>query len=375
VPPWADSKSPGAVGGGAGEGAAGVAEELALQEGLGHGAAVDGDEGVGRAGRLVVNEPGDALLADAALARDEHGGVDGGYAPREVDHAAHRVGAGDQPRGGLVAVGCDRGELLAARAQGLLGLLEGVGEVGEVGLEAGVAEEGEGGGVVFAPVFGGTALDAAAGVAAAHALALDAVDGAAVAVRQVAAREGRDSPTHGRVAAAKLQEVLLGLVAVAPDGLGEGAALGRHAVVLGGLVHELPLEHVDAPARDAPVAGAVPGQGVAHGLGGAPAVGEAEAGEHRARGGLAQAVDQLAAQEAHRAGVHEQHALVGEAQHAPRGREVEQLAEVEVGRAHGGAGYRERGDRNDRPGPIILSGREPAPRRKALISWLARGLR
>jgi hypothetical protein len=100
----------------------------------------------------------------------------------------------------------------------------------------------------------------------------------------------------------------------------------------------LPLEHVEAPARDAPVALGVPGQRVAHGLGGAPAVGEAEAREHRAGDGLAQAVHQLAAQETHRPRVHQQHALVGEAQHAPLGRKVQDLSEVQVTRAHASLG-------------------------------------
>ena len=60
---------------GAGEGAALVAEELALGEGVGDGGAVDGDEGAGVAGAPGVDEAGDQLLARAGLAFDEDGGV------------------------------------------------------------------------------------------------------------------------------------------------------------------------------------------------------------------------------------------------------------------------------------------------------------
>src|SRR5690606_6766055 len=56
---------------GAREGALHVAEELALEERLGEGAAVDGDEGAVRAVGVRVDGAGDQLLAAAALALDE----------------------------------------------------------------------------------------------------------------------------------------------------------------------------------------------------------------------------------------------------------------------------------------------------------------
>jgi hypothetical protein len=51
-----------------------VAEELALEDRLGKGRAVDGDEGLGRARALGVDGARDELLARAALADDEHRG-------------------------------------------------------------------------------------------------------------------------------------------------------------------------------------------------------------------------------------------------------------------------------------------------------------
>ena len=57
---------------GVGEGAPRVAEELALEELLGHRGAVDGDEGSLRARAARVERPRDELLAGPALAGDEH---------------------------------------------------------------------------------------------------------------------------------------------------------------------------------------------------------------------------------------------------------------------------------------------------------------
>ena len=69
VPPSASSKSPRAIGVGVGEGALLVAEELALQQVLGDGAAVDRDERAALARARAVERARDELLADAALAR------------------------------------------------------------------------------------------------------------------------------------------------------------------------------------------------------------------------------------------------------------------------------------------------------------------
>ena len=67
-----------AVGVGAGEGPLAVAEELALDQVFGQGAAVDRDEGPIGAAALVVEAARDQLLARAGLAQDHDRGVGGG---------------------------------------------------------------------------------------------------------------------------------------------------------------------------------------------------------------------------------------------------------------------------------------------------------
>src|SRR5690606_34707744 len=63
--------------GGAGEGPPRVAEELALQQGLADGRAVDRDEGLIGAVAVGVDRAGHQLLAGPALALDEDRGVRG----------------------------------------------------------------------------------------------------------------------------------------------------------------------------------------------------------------------------------------------------------------------------------------------------------
>src|SRR5262249_50918409 len=60
---------------GAGEGAPLVTEELALEQRLRDGAAVDGDEGSVAPWTMRVDGPGHELLAGAALSLAEHGGL------------------------------------------------------------------------------------------------------------------------------------------------------------------------------------------------------------------------------------------------------------------------------------------------------------
>jgi hypothetical protein len=72
-----------ALGDGAGEGAFFVAEELAFDEVFGDGGAIEGDEGAGVAGAFAVERAGDELLAGAAFALDEDGGVGAGDAAEE----------------------------------------------------------------------------------------------------------------------------------------------------------------------------------------------------------------------------------------------------------------------------------------------------
>ena len=80
-----------------------VAEELALEELLGDGGAVDGDERRRRARAVLVDGAGDELLAGAALAGDEDGHVLRGDAADGLVDLEHRgVGAEERPLlGGL----------------------------------------------------------------------------------------------------------------------------------------------------------------------------------------------------------------------------------------------------------------------------------
>src|ERR671913_236261 len=55
------------------EGAPLVTEQLALDEVLGKGRAVDGNEGPACSRPMLMKIPGDQLLARSALARDQHG--------------------------------------------------------------------------------------------------------------------------------------------------------------------------------------------------------------------------------------------------------------------------------------------------------------
>ena len=95
-PPLRHVEAPDPVADGAGEGAAHVAEELALEELARERPAVHRDEGAGAAGGVRVEGAGDELLAGAALARHE----DRRLAPverlDEVDDPEHDGGAGDE---------------------------------------------------------------------------------------------------------------------------------------------------------------------------------------------------------------------------------------------------------------------------------------
>ena len=84
-----------AVAVGVGEGPFHVAEQLALDEVLGHGGAVEGDDPLPLAGAVLVDGLGDQLLAGAAFAGDQHGGVGRGDPLEPVDHRLH-LAAGDR---------------------------------------------------------------------------------------------------------------------------------------------------------------------------------------------------------------------------------------------------------------------------------------
>ena len=75
MPPLACSNRPDAVAVGAGERPLDVAEQLALEQALRQGGAVDLDERPARARAGLVDRRGQELLARAALAPDQHGRV------------------------------------------------------------------------------------------------------------------------------------------------------------------------------------------------------------------------------------------------------------------------------------------------------------
>ena len=83
----------------AGEGALLVAEQLALDDRLGQRREVDLDEGLRGAAAVVVDRRGDELLADAALAADQHRGVALGDLGDQVVDRLHRLGVADDVRG------------------------------------------------------------------------------------------------------------------------------------------------------------------------------------------------------------------------------------------------------------------------------------
>ncbi len=82
-------------GDGGGERALDVAEERGLEQLGGHGAGVDGDEGLVAARRVGVDGLGDELLAGAAFALDEDGGAAGRDLGDEVEDAQHGLALAD----------------------------------------------------------------------------------------------------------------------------------------------------------------------------------------------------------------------------------------------------------------------------------------
>ena len=208
-------------------------------------------------------------------------------------------------------------ELLLLGAQPLFRLLELRRDPGQPRVEALLVVVGDLVGDGVAPLVARLAHHVAAGVALADAALLDADDLLAVAVRQVAAGEAGQRPADRLLGAPELQQVLLGLVRLVPQGLGERLVRRRAARrTLDRLDAHQPLQRVQPAAGDLPLALVLPGELRAHRLRRAPAVRVAEAREHPARDGDPDRLDELAPQDAERDRVHEDHAFTGEAQHA-----------------------------------------------------------
>jgi len=72
-----------------------VTEQLALENALGEGLAVDGDEGVADAVAPIVEQAGGELFAGAAFPLDEDGGFARRDSAQHVEEVAHRLALGD----------------------------------------------------------------------------------------------------------------------------------------------------------------------------------------------------------------------------------------------------------------------------------------
>ena len=82
---------------GAGKTAFDVPEQFRLEERIGQGGAIDGDEGTRVASRVRVDMTGDEILADAALTSNQDLGIAAGHAPHERENLAHlRAGVHDR---------------------------------------------------------------------------------------------------------------------------------------------------------------------------------------------------------------------------------------------------------------------------------------
>ena len=83
----------------AGERAFGVPEELTFQQRVRHGAAIDGDERLERAGTVLMDRTGDQFFPGSALSLNQHRRPAGGYFPDQFEDF-HDVSALSDHRGG-----------------------------------------------------------------------------------------------------------------------------------------------------------------------------------------------------------------------------------------------------------------------------------
>ena len=105
VPRCACSKRADLVPIGAGEAPLDVPEELGLEQRLGHAGAVERHEALGGSSGPAVNQAREHVLADTALAGDEHLHVARGDAGRDADRVFHRGTRADDYRVERIVIG------------------------------------------------------------------------------------------------------------------------------------------------------------------------------------------------------------------------------------------------------------------------------
>ena len=258
---------------------------------------------------MLVNQPDDELLAGAALARHQHGGVERRHPRREFQHVPHGRAADDE----ALALDVRRDALLdqvhlafAANERPLPGrerlalpprgdaqALHLRSEVGALVVEAQALQRA-------LPAVGVAADQRAAPMALADALPLPEVDLAPERGARVAADVPDEAPAHRLLALAVVLEMLFGLVRVKPRQLGvEGAAVGVELEPVEIGLHDA-LEGVDGRSGADVLERIGPVELIAQVDGVVIAVGEPEA-EQEAPGAVdSEGLHQLLAEQPHR---------------------------------------------------------------------------
>jgi hypothetical protein len=163
----------------------------------------------------------------------------------------------------------------------------------------------------------------------AHAAIFQDIDVFARAAAQVTASKARDGPADGLVGAAKVQQVLLGLV----RGEQHHTGFGKRALTARGDAEQA-FERVDARPGATPVIVTFPLEFCLQRLRHAPTVSETELREHGASRAETKVFDQVLAQESHGDGVDQKRSLSGKADRAALRIELQELFVVQVISAH-----------------------------------------
>ncbi len=88
--------------GGSGKGPSFVAEEFTLQQIMGNGGTIDGNEGLGEATAIEVDCPGNQFLTGTAFARDHYGHIGRGHTAESFIDFLHRLAVADNRPAGAV---------------------------------------------------------------------------------------------------------------------------------------------------------------------------------------------------------------------------------------------------------------------------------